>query len=235
MKKISTITTITIEMFTKIFSWSLWYIGTIIIIHLILVGLSTKVDNTVPDLVGISYTSSWGSALVISIIAAYTFMSFYIKHGITRREFYIGYATAGMAFSASTTILFQVVNSLEGFLLKSIIAKNIIKPVGFCRTDNIFLIIIMLTLTTYLFYLLGWTIFIGYYRFRWLIGFAFIGFVILVSYILNLFWEVGFEYVTFKNQGLSDSVMVSIVVSVILIGCMLIVIRQLTKKIAIKL
>lgn len=237
MKKKSTISAIIIDMFIKILSWSIWYIAILTILHIVLViiGARIDIDFITTDLFTFSYPTISVSVFVMSIIGNYTFMPFYIKHGVTRKEYFMSNTVVGLGLSVSTTFIFLVLGSIEKFFIKDIITNTSMKPIGIYADKNPLIILFVVILSVFLFYLLGWIIHIGYYRFGWIVGFLFIGFVILVSYIFGLFWGEALFNITDNVSVITGSNGVSLLGTIVLIGCVLIIIRLLTRRITIKL
>lgn len=101
MKKTSSaVTRVSTDMFIQQGSWSMGFLFVVLLIY-IGVGIGTSMGVNVregiaeEDFFSITYRSTKGFMLVIGIISAYGFLSYYVRNGITRRDFFKGAALGG--------------------------------------------------------------------------------------------------------------------------------------------
>lgn len=78
---------IMMEMFWHQGSWAIGYLVIVFLLNLAL-GITGSSSNIAQDdFFSIIYRSTKGFMLVIGIISSFGFLSFYVRHGFTRRDF----------------------------------------------------------------------------------------------------------------------------------------------------
>lgn len=239
MKQQSLLYKITKSLFIEQLKWSPWFISIMFIIHLVLTYFHSYIDFTLNSLFGFSYYSTHIYMLINGIIAGVYFLPFYVKHGITRKDYFLGTILSTLGLSAAIAIIFAILSFIEGAILWLIGFDWLPTTILTVNSDYpwiLLLLVYMLNIFTY--YLIGWLITMGYYRFGWKIGFGFIALAILSSIAHGFLWgnEIYQNYVDKLPAPLANlSPLISILLTLILNGLMLCIIRFTTRKVAIKL
>lgn len=263
MKQKSIFPKVAVDMFSVQFIWSLWFISFVFLAHIVMIVISINTDSAVGEFLHFSHSSSKIYMLVIGIISSYAFLTFYVNHGVTRKDYFTGAALAAAGLAAAIAIIAIVLTGLEYAILEitnlPVTINNSLEDNGIESSDNsisIFvpkailsssilvhssswlLSLLMYTLNILTLYVIGWLIGSGYYRFGWVIGFGFIAISLVSIIIADLLWgtELGeplSNWLPFTSISLPVSV--SAAGSIILIGVILWGTRLLTKRITIKM
>ncbi|WP_350344027.1 hypothetical protein PRVXT_000396 [Proteinivorax tanatarense] len=182
------------------------------------------------DFMALISQPSMAYMFVIGILVFLNYFGYFVKNGVTRRDYFIGSAIAagGVAFSiniigAITTVIIYMV----GALLNSW-EMDMIDP--FLKTKQV----ISLSLILYGYYIAGWIVAAGFYGFsRWYKS-ASIAIAVLYAGIINLIWkgEMTIQNLYFR---LDLPPMIAIILVIIMIVLGLTLIRKATKQMPVKI
>ncbi|MDZ5712716.1 hypothetical protein [Jeotgalibacillus haloalkalitolerans] len=165
--------------------------------------------------------------LVVGIMSVPKFLSWFVKTGVTRKDYFTGTAVASAGLSVIFMIIALVIAGIEQLVAP-------VEVVTFLGEDATWLMIfIVYTLNIFVYYLAGWLIGAGYYRFGfWGLLLSIAGALGLI-FMMDLLWtnELETPLHAFENMP----IFISFGVTVILIGISLWVIRMTTKRVRVKL
>jgi len=231
-------------------NWTWWYLGIITVVYIVLVIIGLKIGDSQEDFFVFSFVSSNIYMFVIGIIAAAVLLPYYIRHGVTRRDYFKGAFLAVIWLSLAIMAFSLVLAGLEWAIIKlgnlplvidnksaeflgidtdwpllaQIFGALVISP--FITLENNWLISLILTCLNFICsYLIGWFLGAGYYRYGWLRGFIFIGISIALMVLWDYLW----------GSGLKISLIGSILGSVVFIALVLRIIYAITNRVAIRL
>jgi hypothetical protein len=205
-------------------------------------------------------TSGMVYVLIIGIISAAIFLPLYVHQGVTRRDYYIGSAFAAFGLSIMIVAVAFILNGLESFIVNvmdlpityqtiveeemeaNIIANIVLTVVSptFLNLDSLPWIVYLavIALRLFMFYLIGWFIAAGFYHSGVITGLGSILLSIILISGFDLFWQANQNNILAKYLSLelqSFSPYAALLLSIIVIGIVLLLIRILTKKVPIKL
>lgn len=253
---------VAIDMFFQHFKWTIGFFMFLFIAHVVKIGFAYYNDDFTSDFLLFSNVSSRIYMLVIGIISAYGFLTFYVNHGITRKDYFRGSAIASLGLAFVIALIIIIITSIEFFIIDTFhlpaVLENAATSTVDISGDPIMTQILVLLLdptyvltgkgwlmafvvsgiTMFIFYLIGWLIGVGYYRYGWIIGFSFIAIAIISACTLTLFWAEGLDdhlsnWLPFASINLPFYG--SIIGSVILASILLWLIRFITKNVTIKM
>lgn len=223
------------DMIIEQLKWSVWFSCIILIIHIAL-SIASVFYNTIEinyDFFGFSFFSTPVYMLVIGIIAGAYFLPFFVKHGVTRKDYFIGSSVAAFGLSVLLTVIFGILSVIEFAVFKLIQLPIAFKPFDLAASDlllgdSMFLSIILQVLYIWAFYLIGWFVQTGFYRFNWMIGLVFCVAAILFTSLISGGTIYGIETANLPTQYVLLS-------TIIIIAIVLFLIRMVTRKVPIKL
>lgn len=239
MKQVKLYPKVAFDLFYEQFKWAIWFFSFLIAAHVIGMFIVARNNTSIDHFFAFSSYSVAIFMLVCGIIAAYGFLSYYVQHGITRKDLYIGTVLSTFALALAVTLVPLAVNGIE-----HLISGFAALPIGtdgisaFYPASGWLSAFVTFFINAFTYYLIGWLIGLGYYRFGWLIGFAFVG-IAIAALSLNGYF--------LGDRGLSSvipwvpyipaeaSPALAIIGSLILIAALLISIRMMTKRITIKM
>ena len=220
--------------------WTLWYIPIVLIGYLVILpilGNFTDISETDLNFMSFLLQPSRIYMAIIGIITYSALFPFFVKQGVTRKQYFVGsaLAAAGVALginivSALITGILQIVSRLTPYAP----GQGHMAFLENFSSWHVPLLTFSLIILTY--YIAGWIIGIGFYRSSWA-GAGSIIVALVYVYLLDLLWEGQLSLnitsslnITFPNQIFS----LSLVGNLILIGLGLWVIRIATKDVPIK-
>ncbi|MEC0203644.1 Tat pathway signal protein [Paenibacillus lautus] len=240
-KTLSPVTKVSTEMFIHQGSWALGFLSIVLLIFIGVgignsMGVNVRAGMADEDFFSIVYRSTKGFMLVIGIISAYGFLSYYVRHGITRRDFFTGSALAAVYLS----LAFPVAVTLIQWIVSMVAPQNAGSTLLLQKFDNNWLLILVsYGVQIFIYYLMGWMIGSGFYRFGWIRGLGWIAVALVLIGFMDALWQ--FELASIWEQWLpvttdfSVSRPVSLAGSVIVILIALILIRLITRRVTIKM
>jgi hypothetical protein len=248
------------DMFWIQASWTLAGFFTMAVVQIVKSYFAIRNGSEIGDFFTNTLTAGVVFVLVIGIISASIFLQIYVNQGVTRRDHFIGGAIAALGLSIMIVVVALILTSLESFIvnlmdlpityqtiieeeIESNIIANIVLTVvspTFLNLDSlpwiVYLMVIVLRL--FMFYLIGWFIAAGFYHSGVITGLGTILLSIIFISGFDLFWQnspnnILTKYLSLEVQSFSPYI--AILMSIIIIGIVLFLIRILTKKVAIRL
>jgi hypothetical protein len=231
------ISRIAADMFTEQLKWSVWFISIILLLHIVAVSFISDIENNINNLFGFSYFSTPVFMLVIAIISGSLYLPFYVRYGVTRKEYYIGATLGAFGLSVALSLIFAVLSLIENVIYRLFDIQMAMDPVAVNMQDNWLFMIGVYILNVFAYYLIGWLINASFYHFGWLIGMGFILLSIAIATLHGFLWGDGLAVVGSNLHDFYkvDSTLIAIFGTLALVGVMLFLIRFITKKVAIKI
>ncbi|MFV8830090.1 hypothetical protein [Alkalihalobacterium sp. APHAB7] len=239
LKRNSTTAKVGIDLFSIQVKWALWFIGIVFVVYLVLPIFITNVEEFKMHFLTFSFQPAKIFMLIIGILSCFSFLGYFVGNGITRKDYFLGSAAAafGVAF-----VIMLLANVLQGLLQFVGMFTPYLPSTNHGDSWNMGSVWIVpfvaYTMTIVVYYLAGWLISIGFYRYGGIGGtLCIIGAIIYVGVTdlgsngdrsLTLF---GFIKIPYPDLGLP----LAMVVTAVLIVVGLWLLRQLTKRVPIKL
>ena len=223
------------DLFTIQFKWSLWYVAVIVLMHILVSFISES------GIFAVSYGASPTYMLVIGIVVG-NFLPFYVKNGVTRKDYFIGVTLAALGLSFALAIVFSILSSFESLIYSYLNLGIIIEPfklqLNIDGSNNWLVSVLIYSLNIYVFYLIGWFIHLGLYRYKWMTGIGFCVSAFIFAFLQRSLWnDQLFSIFAIENAYMASnfSIFIAIMGTIVLIGIILCLIRLFTKKIPIKI
>ncbi|GIP06694.1 MULTISPECIES: Tat pathway signal protein [Paenibacillus] len=242
MKKTSSpVSKVSTEMFIQQGSWALGFLTIVLLIYIgagigSSIGINVREGISDEDFFSIAYRSTKGFMLVIGIISAYGFLSYYVRHGITRRDFFGGSALAAVYLS----LAFPVAAALIQWIVSLFASQDAGSTRLLQEFDNSWLLtLVSYGIQIFIYYLMGWMIGSGFYRFGWIRGLGWIAVALVLIGFMDALWQ--FELASIWEQWLPVTTDFSVTLPVSLAGSLaviliaMILIRLITRRVTIKM
>lgn len=232
------------DLYIEQLKWSIWFIVVLILLHISGSLFSLRFDFGLNDMFAFSYVSTPIYMLVIGIIAGSYYLPFYVRHGVSRKDYFIGSSIAAFMLSLTLAAIFKILSYLENGIYSLFNLPVKFVPYGSELIDNGGIpIIIIYILTILMYYAIGWMIFTGFYRFKWMVGLVFVVLGIAITSIHGNLWSNSADGVFFlffwdaaKSNGASGIfTLYPVLATVGFIAFLLLIIRLNTKKVPIKI
>ncbi|ADC51362.1 hypothetical protein BpOF4_16585 [Alkalihalophilus pseudofirmus OF4] len=230
---------VTLDFYLMQMKWVAWFIPSVLVVYLLL-GRFLR-DSVDLDLAfhAFMYQPSKIFMLVCGIMACFAFFNFYVRNGVTRKDVFLGTSIAAALLAVSIIIistLLSAVLMLIGSLTAFSPGTGQLDSLG---TDlNLLTFILSTSLIILSYYIGGWIISVGFYKFGWLIGMAFIAVGVMFLALTDLFWEREIAHPIANSINLTFPelpIFTSLIGTIVIIAAGLWLIRQLTKRVRVKL
>ncbi|MGD7046082.1 hypothetical protein [Jeotgalibacillus proteolyticus] len=222
------------DMTTVQLGWALWMIAITLIIFIgIRYVFGDKNDLGIDGFLVFIENPYKIFMLVIGILSVPSFLTFYVKLGVTRKQYFVGTVISSAALSTIFMIIAVMIGGLEQLLAP-------IEVVTFLGPNTPWLtIFFVFTLNIFIYYIAGWLIGAGYYRYGgWGLFITISGSLGLI-FMTDLFWSRELNTPLHRFFSLHTlehfSLVISFSVSFILLAVSLWAIRLLTKSVRIKM
>lgn len=253
---------IAVDSFMVQIMWALWGLGVILLIY-VLLGAVNISGHGVRDFFSSYYHTANIYMLVTGIIAVTALLPYFVRHGVTRRDYFQGAALACLGLAVAITLLFSLITGLEYALTRAFgytLAVDPVREIHFGAAaingllPGLFLLILdapfvalssnwwlspavfCLNLVTY--YLLGMMLGAAFYRYGAPGGLGFILLALALLMVRDLLWGrefAGLLGAIVPVTSLQLPPAAAVAGNVALIGLVLWFIRRTTSRVAIKL
>lgn len=258
MKKKSIRTKLAIDLFTLQGQWTAWFLGIMFVVYIahILYPLlfSGESGRTVDDFYGRTYISGNIYMLVIGIITSVSCLPYYVQNGITRKDYFFGATISTLGLAIVIPIVALIIRFLSKGMVDwinlpielkglpdiriaeedSLIAQMILAVIdapSVAEISGLSLLVFMVNLFFY--YVIGWMIGSGFYRFGGIKGMLFVVLALAIFLINAGIWGNPVPgWLPIPDLTLS---FYAIIGTVLLIFIVLGIIRLVTRNVRIKL
>jgi hypothetical protein len=214
--------------------WSAWFMSFVFTAYLI---LQRVVDNervNEQSFLTFIYGPSKIYMLVIGIVSVYAFLTFYVKNGVTRKDYFKGAAVSSVVVSLVLMTTAGIIAAIEQVIDPDIVTSS------FVGSDaSLLLTVLAFSINILASYTAGWLIGAGFYRFGGIGGMLYIFASILILSLLDFLWEselkepLKFLLDISNHHGFSSTT--SFILTAGLLAVNLWIIQRTTKRVQIKL
>ncbi|MBJ6360644.1 hypothetical protein ACFOQM_04885 [Paenibacillus sp. GCM10012307] len=212
-----------------------WFLVVIGIIYIVLRSIFTTSDFIPNGFMDFIYRPAKIFSLIYAISASNSFLTFFVRHGVTRRDYFFGTSIALVFVSFTMMIITAGIASIENFIF----------PAGetasyFESTGSVLATIGEYSLNIICYYITGWLIAILFYGFN-TIGksLAIMGASLIITMSGMLWGESGFEQNITRLFNLHSPwglpMAISFLGTLLLIALVLWIIRASSKNITVKM
>ncbi|MFB5660315.1 hypothetical protein [Alteribacillus sp. HJP-4] len=217
--------------------WTAWFVSIFILSHIVLLIIFANVDGSMEwTVLETSVQASRIYLLVLGIMTTIGFLPYFIENGVTRKDYFFGMAGAFVTMSVILTIIIGIMIGLERVIFSFMGWNQLFgDSVAASSGGGLAAMFAMTFFQLIIFYLIGWFISTGFYRFHWLIGLGFIALGIVMIAMFNYVWGIEdhipwLSWIPVGEQTTFTAVFLTIIMASILTTIM----RLLTKNAAVK-
>lgn len=217
--------------------WAGWFIGIVFILYVAFNFFGGNVEVNGENLDGLSFLTFTSSAvkifmLVIGIISVSGFLAFYVKQGITRRDYFYGSAISAVVIAVGLVVFAWIVTFIEG-----LINPKIVNPTFLGSETSWLFVALVFCLYIIVYYMVGWVIGVGFYRFG-AGGLLYILLALIMVGFVETLWELKdrnfmIHFLEFGKGQIPLSV--SFLGTFVIIALALVIVRVMTRRVRIKI
>ncbi len=248
------------EMFSVQMSWTVWFLGIVFAVNIIKIISAINQNTEVDNLYNAVFVAGTIYMLIIGIISI-SFLRHYVENGVTRKDYFKGTLLAALGLSIIIPLIAYMVSQLQLLLLKNIetvsvktaefnsvvldvddhIIGEIVTSIVFAPyidpQNHAWLALAVFSINLFTYYVLGWFISVGFYRFHAGAGLAFIFIALIIVSLEDVFLRVSLDLPVLSRYEMLESLPAGILLlfALLLIVLALSIIRLLTKRVAIKI
>ncbi|GAA4075534.1 hypothetical protein [Amphibacillus indicireducens] len=235
LKKDSNIVKLALDFYSMQMKWTFWYLIVVFALSIIASFFLSDITEWERGIVESIYSASKIYLAIVALFTCFAMLGFSVKNGITRKDYFHGTAIAAIGLSFSIIII----GSILSFIFSLFDFDALSSGVSFLDTRSTWIVPIgSLSLILLSYYIAGWIIASGYYRFGGLKTISFVMIGISFVSIIGLLWEHGIEYYIESTLLFSTDnipIIYKFGVTLALIGLALWLVRLITKRIPIKI
>ncbi|SFL91657.1 hypothetical protein SAMN04487943_10582 [Gracilibacillus orientalis] len=226
------------DLFLFQMKWTLWFIPAVLGFYLFLPIVLKEITEVELNFLSTMFNPSKIYMLVIGIISALAFFNHYVQNGITRKDYVSGSAMAATGVAFSIMIIASIINGILHLIepLTGFSPSN--THIAFLDTTSMWIIpILVFSLIILCYYIAGWMIIAGFQRLGGWGCFVFILIALLYFSLTDLLWQGDISHPLINAIGITDpnlSTPAALFCTLILIAVGLLLIRMLTKSVAIQ-
>jgi hypothetical protein len=234
MKSKNSIPKVATDMSWLQLSWSTWFISFVFIAYIVLGKIIGNSEVSQESFLTFAYSPSKVYMLVIGIVSVSSFLTFYVKQGITRKDYFFGAAISSVIVSLILMIIAGIGTSIEQLFIPTL------EIVSFVGTEASWLLtVVVFSLNILVYYIAGWLIGAGFYRFGGIGGMLYIILAVVAVSTSDILWEFELKnplkkLLHFNNQW-GFPLSVSFIGTFLLLAIVLWIIRFTTKRVRIKM
>lgn len=233
MKSKNNILKIALDLSWLKFIWALWVIPIVFIVYNILRYFIEEEKFIQQGFLPFVYGPTKIFMLVLGIISVSGFLTFYVKQGIPRKDYFYGQTISAVIVSFSIMLVGFFIALVEKEFVSGIHIETYLG-----QDPSWILLYFIYSVNVVGYFVVGWLIGAGFYRFGVLIGMAYIALAILILSIMDRFWVFElkelFGKLLFFN-GVEFPVVLSFIGTILLILMVLWMNRVTLKKVAVKM
>lgn len=248
------------DSFTLQMVWTVWFLGIVLLIHLVRMFMALNNGDTMDNLFRSTHVATTIYMLVIGIISAVGVFPYFVRNGITRRDYFwgalmglLGLAVAiGVICAVLTGLEYMVVGALslpidlvdvldqipddnDDNIIATLVKTAIISPY-IAITENWLLALLVFVWNALLYYLIGWLIGAGFYSRGFLAGMGCIALGLVALLIRDSLWgRLGEPFSRWFEVPSDPPLVVPVVGTLVLAGLIAGLIRLLTRRAVIKM
>ena len=224
----TTVAKATADLYKMQMVWTLGYLAIITMINVLLLQFVSSTKETESLLFHSLSDASRIYMAIIGSIICYYMLTYMVGIGITRRQYMASTALSALGISISIIVLGTAVSallSLTGLQAGPAVAAGMPRSM------------VSAILVLFVYYLAGWFVTLGFYRFGTLIGIGFLFVGILYAAVTQLIWQMRASFplgpISLSTPSLSFASSATGTLLLVVLG--LAVIRRITRRIPVRL
>lgn len=245
-----------LDMFLVQMSWTFWFLGITLLVHLIRIIFQSEADS----FYSAGYISGNIYMLVIGIITI-SFLTYYVENGITRKNYFYGNVIASIGLSIVIPAIIYVLSLVEKFIINTftstIINEDVLEDIAvdvggniigeivqsviltpfISPESNLLLSLALFSLNIFVFYIIGWLIGSAFKRLGVIGGILFIFIGLALIALKDSMLRIVMDIPLFENFSFLDIIpaVFALPLVLIIIVVTFILIRLLTKRATVKI
>ncbi|PID23217.1 hypothetical protein CSV61_01850 [Sporosarcina sp. P3] len=165
--------------------WVAWYLPIVYVAYFAIVWFLDEPDIRSISLLTFTFQTTTIFMLVCGIISSSAFLTTYVKYGVTRKSYFQGalLSAIGLAITVIglTTILTWIVHVLNINVFKEVVLSSLGVNSWLLTSVSYFFVVMI-------YFLVGWLIGLGFYRYGGVGGFVTIIVAVVVVSLYDLLW-----------------------------------------------
>ncbi len=217
--------------------WSLWYIAIVLVSYMV-IHFIPEVQQRELNFISFIFQSTRIYMLVIGIIMGLYIFPYFVKNGVTRKDVFAGSALAATGIALGIMVIAAAVNWVFQLITPFIPYISTGTYLDFLGATSHWVIpVIALSLIILSYYIAGWIIAVGFYRYSGGGGVLFIAISIILVGLIDLLWGIGLAFPLVDNLDIpfpelthTQSMIAAVVLVILALGFIRLVSRDMPIK-----
>ncbi|OEF97075.1 hypothetical protein [Desulfuribacillus alkaliarsenatis] len=226
---------VTVDLYLVQMKWVAWYLPIVYVIYFAVVWF-LGLEMRSMSLLTFTFQTATMFMLICGILSSLAFLPMYVKHGVTRKSYFQGAILSSIGLAISIIGITAVVTWVISLFEIAIFAEVELSSLGvnsWLLTTLSYIIVVMI------YFLVGWLVGLGFYRYGGAGGFASILIAIVIVSLSDLLWAFGTPkpiMVGFLNLNIATpNLAVAFVGSIVLAAISMMLVHKLVKDTPIKI
>ncbi|KAB8128982.1 hypothetical protein F9U64_15570 [Gracilibacillus oryzae] len=210
---------VTVDLYAAQMKWIAWYLPIVYVFYFVLIWLLNEPGIRSMSLLTFTFQTATIFMLICGILSSLAFLPMYVKHGVTRKSYFQGafLSAIGLAISliGITAIFTWIISIFNMPLFNEVVLSSL-------GENSWLLTIISYILIVIVYFLAGWLIGLGFYRYGGSGGFVSILAALVIVFLNDLLWEfftpipvVGYLTLSLPVPNVAIAIAGSIILAVI--------------------
>ncbi|MDT8860235.1 hypothetical protein N0O92_08310 [Alkalihalobacillus sp. MEB130] len=229
---------VTTDLYSIQMKWVAWYLPIVYILYLVVLVFVLEPEIQAMSLLTFTFQTATIFMLVCGILSSFVFLPIYVKHGVTRKTYFQATILSSLALVITIMTITALVTWVFTLFDGSIgIFNNVQLSLLSTADPKWFLTILSYCIVIFIYFLAGWLISLGFYRYGAAGGFGCIAAALVFISVTDLFYNfktpkpiVGI----FPQVTLTSQIGIAIAFSLLIIAVVIAFVHKITKDIAIK-
>ena len=224
---------VTVDLYSAQMKWVAWYLPIVYVVYFVIVWFLNEPDIRAMSLLTFTFQTATIFMLVCGILSSLGFLPMYVKHGVTRKSYFQGALLSSIGLSITIIGITAIMTWIISLFNMNLFTEVVLSSLG---ENNWFLTIISYIIVIMIYFLVGWLVGLGFYRYGGSGGFVsiMIGFVIVT--LNDLLWAYGTPkpFGVFNLNIPAPHVSIAIVGSIVIAAIVTILVHKVVKETPIK-
>ncbi|ARK29868.1 hypothetical protein [Halalkalibacter krulwichiae] len=231
IKKVAT------DLYSVQMKWVAWYLPIVFVVYVALLAFVAEPELRTMSLLTFTFQTATIFMLVCGILASFVFLPVYIKQGVTRKTYFKATILSSIALATTIIVITAFATWVLTFfkryttLFDEVVLSSLVVIEG-----NWFLISFAYVIVIFIYYLAGWLISLGFYRYGAAGGFGFIAISLVLIFLTDIIWNLNTPKPIvgiIPIGSFSINIGIAFILSLIIIAIVVTIVQKVTKDIAI--
>lgn len=176
---------IAVDLYSVQMKWVAWYLPIVIVCYFAIVWFLNEPEIRAISLLTFTFQTATIFMLVCGILSSSLFLPMYVKHGVTRKSYFQGAFLSSIGLAITIIGITAILTWVISLFKMNVFTDVVLSSLG---VNSWFLTSISYIIVVMIYFLVGWLIGLGFYRYGGYGGFVSIVIALVIVSLNDLFW-----------------------------------------------